>query len=260
MSRTAAARPVNVVCIKWGTSYPPHYVNRLYHGVRRFLSRPFRFLCFTEHPEGIDPAVEIHPLPVEPFDAVLDAAMARRGALRKVSLFRPGLADMEGRVLGFDIDVVVTGSLDELVDFSPGKVCMRREWRYEPWGREGGHGSVFLYDPARHGYLYEDFAADPVGAIRRHRSSEQLYTSMTALRHGDLEYLPGQWVCSFKFDALRPPPFNRFVAPRLPADCRVLCFHGRPKMEEAIDGYRFSLLEAAKPAPWLGDYWIGEER
>ena len=32
---------VNVVCLKWGDRYGAFYVNRLYDGVRRNLSRPF---------------------------------------------------------------------------------------------------------------------------------------------------------------------------------------------------------------------------
>ena len=46
-------RTVNVICLKWGDRYPAFYVNRLYDGVRRNISRPFRFVCFTNEPEGL---------------------------------------------------------------------------------------------------------------------------------------------------------------------------------------------------------------
>ena len=261
MSSPASA-PINVVCIKWGTKYPPYYVNRLHRGVSRFLKRPFRFLCFTEHPEGLEPGIEVHPLPVEPFEAEMVAAMnreGRKGAWRKVSLFKPGLAGMEGPVLGFDIDVVVTGPLDDLLDFAPDKVCMRREWRYERQGKEGGHGSVFLFDPARHPFLYEEFAADPAGSVARHKGSEQYYTSMTSLRHGELVYWPGEWISSFKRDAMRVFPFNRFQEPRLPETCRVMCFHGTPKMEEAVEGWTGSFWRGTRPASWLARDWLWGE-
>ena len=250
--------PVNVVCIKWGTKYPAYYVNRLFRGVSRFLKRPFRFLCFTEHPDGLLPEIEVHPLPIEPFEAEIVAAMnreGRKGAWRKISLFRPGLAGMEGPVLGFDIDVVVTGPLDDLLDFAPDKVCMRREWRYERQGKEGGHGSVFYFDPAKHPFLYEEFAADPAGSVAAHKGSEQYYTSMTALRHGELAYWPGEWISSFKRDAMRIFPLNRFQEPRLPETCRVMCFHGTPKMEEAVEGWTGSFFRGTKPARWLARDW-----
>jgi hypothetical protein len=253
---------VTVVCIKWGTKYPAYYVNRLYRGVERFMGRPFRFVCFTERPEGIVPGVEVQPLPVEPFEDAIVRAMnaeGRRGAWRKISLFRPGLAGIEGPVLGFDVDVVVTGPLGDLVDHAPGKVCMRREWRYERVGRQGGHGSVFRFDPALHGYLYDEFARDPEGSVARNRGSEQHYTSMTALAHGDLDYWPGRWIASFKHDAMRWPLANLVAPPRLPEDARVMCFHGKPKMEEALEGWRGPWWRGTLPAPWLTENWLRGE-
>jgi hypothetical protein len=251
----------NVVCIKWGDKYPPYYVNRLHAGVARFLKRPFRFLCFTDRPEGIAPAVEVHPLPVEPFEAELVRLMSeprRKGAWRKISLFKPGLAGMDGPVLGFDIDVAITGPLDDLIDFAPGKMCMRAEWREARRGQPGGHGSVFRYDPARHGYLYDEFAADPEGAAARSKYSEQKYTSLAAQTHGDFAFFPPQWIASFKRNAIPWPPLNFFLEPRLPPDTRVMCFHGKPKMEEAVVGYRGKWWRQTKPATWLGEYWGGE--
>jgi len=254
---------LNVICIKWGTKYPAAYVNRLHRGVRRWLDREVRFVCFTEDAEGIEPGVEVHPLPREDFEDAIVAGMTRagrKGAWRKISLFRPGLAGMQGPRLGLDLDVAITGPLDAIVDHAPDKVTMRREWRYEWRGQEGGHGSVFCFDPDLHPYLYEAFAADPEGSIAAHKGSEQYYTSMTALHAGQLAYLPGPLVCSFKRDAIPRLPLNYLVAPRLPGDCRVMCFHGRPHMEEAIAGYRGSWRHWSRPCGWLRHHWIGDDR
>ena len=251
----------NVVCIKWGEKYPAYYVNRLYAGVARFMRRPFRFLCFTDRAEGIIRGVEVHPLPVEPFEAEMVRLMTepkRKGAWRKISLFRPGLAGMRGPVLGFDIDVAITGPLDDLMEFAPGKMCMRQEWREARRGLPGGHGSVFRYDAALHGYLYEEFAADPLGAAERAKYSEQKYTSATTQAHGDFAYFPPHWIQSFKRNAIPWPPLNYLVEPRLPPDTRVMCFHGTPKMEEAVAGYRAEWWRRTKPARWLRDYWLQE--
>jgi hypothetical protein len=248
----------NVVCIKWGDKYPAYYINRLHGGVARQLKRPFRFLCFTDRAEGIVPEVEVHPLPVEPFETELHRLATepkRKGAWRKISLFRPGLANIEGPVLGFDIDVAITGPLDDLFDFAPGKMCMRVEWREARRGQPGGHGSVFRYDPALHGYLYDDFAADPLGAAARAKYSEQKYTSMTTQARGDFEYFPPQWIASFKRDSIPWLPLNYFQEPRLPPDTRVMCFHGKPKMEEAVEGYRGEWWRTTRPAGWLRENW-----
>lgn len=261
MASTSVGQRANVVCMKWGDKYPAYYVNRLYFGVRRFLNRPFRFLCFTDVPRDIAAGIEVYPLPIEPFEAEIVRLMSepkRKGAWRKISLFRPGLAGMEGPVLGFDIDVCITGPLDDLLDFAPGKICMRRDWLEARRMRPGGHGSVFRYDPALHGYLYDEFAADPDTAATRSNGSEQKYTSMTALRHGDLEYYPPRWISSFKRNAIPMPPLNYLIEPRIPAGTRVMCFHGTPKMEEALEGYRGEWRYTTRPTRWLRDYWLQE--
>jgi hypothetical protein len=248
---------LDVVCIKWGTKYPSDYVNYLFRGVSTHLKQPFRFHCFTENPEGIDPRVRVHDLPVEPFEDQLVAAMnrkGRKGALRKISLFKPELADLSGPRMIFDLDVLITGNLDDLVDAAGEKVGMRREWRYERLGREGGHGSIEVFNPALHPYLYSEFADDPIGSVERHRGSEQYYTSMTALRHKQLVYLPGDLIRSFKRDAMRYLPSLKRIAPPPPENCRVLCFHGQPKMEKASQGHRSSFLRFSEPAPWILDY------
>ncbi|WP_368183994.1 glycosyl transferase [Aestuariibius sp. HNIBRBA575] len=250
----------NVACIKWGTLFGPEYVNRLYSGVRRHIRGPVRFICMTEHAQGIHPDVEILPLPVEPFHDAMNAALAvanRQGAMRKVSLFRPGLiADLEGPVLGFDLDVVITGDLTPILELEPGKVAMRADWVEARRGRKTGHGSVFRFDPVAHPYLYHDLAAKPTQEVEIARGSEQRYTSTKAQERGDYVYIPGDLVVSFKHDCLDLPPMNYLRAARMPENARVVCFHGRPKMPEAVEGYSGSWLRYAKPCDWLQDHWI----
>jgi len=253
-------RHATVACIKWGTAFGPEYVNRLFSGVRRNFVRPVRFLCMTDRDAGLHPDVEVLPLPDEPFRAEMDAALEvadRKGAMRKVSLFQPGaIPDAGGPVLGFDLDVVITGPLDDLYDFAPGKVAMRADWVEARRGRPTGHGSVFRFDPALHGYLYDSVAADPTGAVERARGSEQRHTSTLARERGDFAYLPPDWVVSFKHDCYPLFPLNHWIEPRLPREARVVCFHGRPKMPEAVAGFRGSIVRACPPTGWLRDYWI----
>jgi hypothetical protein len=52
-------KPVNIVCMKWGTKYGPEYVNILYNMVKRNITRPFRFICVTESATNIKDEVEI---------------------------------------------------------------------------------------------------------------------------------------------------------------------------------------------------------
>jgi hypothetical protein len=252
-----------VACIKWGRLFGPDYVNRLYSGVRRHLPGPLRFVCMTEHAEGLHPDVEVVALPQEPFQAEMDRALAvanRQGAMRKVSLFRPGvIPDLQGEVLGFDLDVVITGDLTPLLRHEPGQVIMRHDWVEARKGRPTGHGSVFRYDPEAHGFLYEDLAAAPYDEVEAARGSEQRYTSHKAMDRGVFDYIPPDWVVSFKHDCYAPWPRNRWAAPTLPPEARVVCFHGHPKMDEAVAGYRH-WLRGCPPTAWLKEHWIDRAR
>jgi len=248
--RKTGPKPVTVVCIKWGDKFASYYVNRLYAGVARHLDRPFRFVCFTEDASGIRDEVEIYPLPKVPFEKPMVHAMTtgkRRGAWRKVTMLKPGAGDLEGPCLGLDLDVVVTGPLGPLFDYSPGKMCMGRDWLERRRRRPGGHGSVFRFDPKLHEYLYSDFKADVEGSIAW--KGEQKYTSMTALE-------PDGWICSFKRQAIPVFPLNFVFEPKLPENCRVMCFHGTPKMEEALVGDCPTLMHRTRPAPWLRKLWL----
>lgn len=251
---------INCICIKYGSAYGPEYVNRLRASLAR-NTRSLRFFCMTDDPSGIDRNVELLDLPDETFSARMEKAMEtapKRGRLKKISLFRPDLIpDINGPLLVMDLDVAIVGPIDDLRDFAPGKVCMRREWRASGRAPSIGHGSVERFDPRLHTYLYEFMARDPEAAVAFGGGSEQTYTSASAARAGDFEPFPDSWIVSFKYDCRPPRPLNLLLAPRLQKDARVVCFHGRPKMDEAVDGYRAGPLHSTRACGWLRKAWMG---
>merc|ERR1711871_504757 len=101
--------PLQVVCVKWGTKYDASYVNKLASSVRRHLSVPHDFTCFTDDASSLDPGITARPLP----DAV-----PFHGWWFKAVLFssEAGLP-LGARVLYLDLDTVVTGCLDELAAY-----------------------------------------------------------------------------------------------------------------------------------------------
>lgn len=252
---------INCICIKYGTAYGPEYVNRLRAGLARNTRSDLRFFCMTDDRTGIGPGVELLPLPQEPFADRMEKALEtapKRGRLKKISLFRPDLIpDLTGPLLVLDLDVAITGPIDDLRDFAPGKLCMRREWRSSGRAPSVGHGSVERFDPRLHTYLYDFMARDPEAAVAFGGGSEQTYTSASAVRAGDFQPFPDDWIVSFKYDCRPRRPLNLFRPPHLPPDARVVCFHGRPKMDEAVRGYRAG-LSTTLPCDWLGRAWSEE--
>ena len=161
---------INVICIRWGTLFGPEYVNRLYGGIARFSDRNVRFFCMTDDRTGIRPEVEILDLIEEPFHDEMMALLPQtrvKGAMRKISMFRPGLIpDLRGPLLALDLDIVITGNMDDVQDWAPGKVSMRRIWDKGNW-TSLGHGSVLKFEPDKHGYLYEtlSFMQKTIGKV-----------------------------------------------------------------------------------------------
>ena len=44
---------INIICVKWGTKYTSIHVNRLYHMLKKNLTMPFNFYCYTDNPEDL---------------------------------------------------------------------------------------------------------------------------------------------------------------------------------------------------------------
>ena len=106
---------------------------------------------------------------------------------------------------------------------APGHVVMRHDWTEARKGRPTGHGSVFRFDPARHGFLYDDLAANPYAEVEAARGSEQRYTSHKAMERGVFTYIPNDWVVPVQV-RLQPVSGQLPAPPRLPTDARVSVF------------------------------------
>lgn len=101
-------KPINCITFYWGPGpYFPDYVNKLFNMIDRHLSLPHRNICFTNIPEGIREGIEIRPLHNE----------WMKGNLRKAIQFDPDNG-FKGRVLSFDVDNVILGSLDMYAEYT----------------------------------------------------------------------------------------------------------------------------------------------
>lgn len=243
-------QPVNIICMKWGTLYGPEYVNRLYAMVRRNLTRPFRFMCFTDDPSGLDDGIEHAPIPEMRVDPPYENL-----PWRKLALYAPKLADLEGTALFMDLDVVVTGSLDDFFD-PPGEYCIIHNWTHPD--RIVGNSSVFRFEVGALTELLDVYHEKPTQYwVDKHRI-EQTYLSHQLGRER-LTYWPAEWCVSFKKHCLPGGPFgllNRFVPSKIPDGARVVVFHGNPNPDEALEGrWPGRWYKGLRPATWIADYW-----
>lgn len=252
----------SVVCIKWGNLFSAEYVNRLKNGVKRHSYREIELVCLTDDVEGLDPDVVAVPLQKMPFEVEMLSALRNSrkpgGALRKIAMFDPRLRDRfrPGPVLALDLDVMVTGPLDDLFDFAPGSVVMPRPFVSDSKYSTLGEGSVIKFEPDVHEFLYSDMASDPSGSVMLCGGSEQSYTSNVSNRRGLFQNFPAEWVVSFKKHCRPKRPLNLFLPPKLPSGAQVVCFHGKPKVEEAVNGYRAGVFHTTRTSSWLKANWL----
>lgn len=249
-----ARAPVNVVCMKWGTLYGPEYANRLYAMVARNLKRPFRFVCFTEDATGLNPDIEVMPLPPIRIDPPYENT-----PWKKLALYNPALGDLAGSTLFFDLDIVITGSLDKFFDY-PGEYCVIHNWTQPT--KINGNTSVFRFNIGAHSNLLDEFHSQPTQHWVDVYRIEQTFLSQILHKEGKLTYWPEGWCVSFKGHCLpggwKFPRvlLNWFLSSRLPEDASVCVFHGHPNPDDALAGrWPGGWYKRLRPARWIADYW-----
>ncbi len=241
----------NVICMKWGTKFSAEYVNILYYNVKKNLKRPHRFICFTEDSSGIQPEIEVFPLP--PMELPPD--WPERG-WRKFTLFQNKPGNLEGQILFLDLDVVIADSLDPFFEL-PGRFLIIRDWNLV--GKDIGNSSVFRFESGAHPDIWANWLAHGPEYRLRFRN-EQALLSFFMREKGILNYWPDAWCLSFKRHFMRPFPLCYFQEPRPIPGTKIVVFHGNPNPDAIRTGWHSSsLLRAVRPTPWLADLWREEE-
>ncbi len=251
--------PVNVLCLKWGTRYPADFVNRLYRGVQRHLHRPFRFVCVTDDPKGLDAGISCESFPPPPPEM---GNHSWPNIFVKLMIFKDGFANLRGTTLFLDIDQIITGDLDCFFDYKPGEFCIIRNWielRKRLFRRvpSVGNSSCFRFEAGEMNWAYEKFLAEHEKAMnQRYFRTEQAFMTYAVASRQAVNWWPTDWVRSFKRSCERPWPLNHILAPRFVPGTRILCFHGNPDPDQAIAGFKGRHLNTwTLPAPWVAELW-----
>ena len=247
-----------VICMKWGELYGADYVNRLYAMVRRRTTGPLRFVCLTDNSTGINSAVECHDCPEVPLPMP-----QRLLGWRKVSLFAESdqLFGLEGDWLYLDLDVVVTGSLDDFFSYKPEKTYIVMQNWTQP-GKGIGNTSVYRFKVGANRYLLDDLIAQQDQLLSRFRNS-QTYIS----RHvKEICFWPDDWCVLFKTHCVPSWPSRFWKTPALPKTAHVVAFPGVPNPHEAVQGkwpvkkFYKRIYKFIRPTPWIDEVWRDAEK
>ena len=199
---------LTVWCLCIGDKYPDYYAQRLQRTVRENLTEPHRFVCISDHDiEGVDTIPPINDLP---------------GWWGKVNLFSFDVCD--GHNLYFDLDVVITGSLDDLVS-GYGNTTLAMPLNWAASGHGGCQSSVMLWTKNYNcKQIYESFDPaiahwPPINQPPILWGDQEWITQLRDSHKVQVNPINEQWVKSYKYHC----------RDGLPYDCRVVVFHGEPK-------------------------------
>lgn len=210
---------LNVLCVRVGQKYEPEYVYKLKNMVERHLKQPHRFLCLTDDPKQL-PGIDTIRAPIQIKDSWC-----------KIGLFYPNLETVVwgDECLYLDLDVIITGSLDKLIegklpekgDTREGIRRLRKDlWIAKDW-RDPFNSSVMYWE---HGSVSQIYMAFKNTDIQRLRGDQNLiaevYPTAKTFKTSD--------IMSYKFDGIHKKDKKPEVA-------KVVLFHGKPKMSDLPD-------------------------
>lgn len=193
---------ITVWCVCVGDKYHPGYVYALKEAVEKNLTVEHEFRCITTHKL---PGIMTRNPPV-----------SWQGWWSKLGLFAPHVAT--GPSLYFDLDVVITGSLDYLVSYtSCERFAAPANWA------QSGHGGIQSSVMAWGGNWHLPYASFnyPIDSERLWGDQEFLWE----LLQDDWIRIPG--IGSYKYH-VRPHQ-------AIPDWMNVMVFHGKPDPHEVLD-------------------------
>lgn len=245
---------LNVICLKWGTRYGSHYVNKLFAGITRNLHRPFRFVCVTEDPAGLTAGIETVPLPPAP-----STSIPWPNVFMKLLVTADGFANLKGPTLFLDVDLTIISDIGCFFDYLPGKNCIIHNWieKRKTLFRKApdiGNSSIFRFEAGQSQYICDTFLRE----IDRATDHTQFRTEQAFLTYAMQEryWWPDTWARSFKRHSMWAFPLNLVLRPTLPTETKILVFHGQPDPDDAIKGYAGKYVnQHSLPAPWIARYW-----
>lgn len=265
MNTASHMDPIHILTMKWGDLYGSDYVNRLYRGVARHLSRPHQFVCFTDDTRGLEEGIVTYPLP----ELGLPPGQGDT-RWRKLGLFASPLFDLHGTALFLDLDLVIVGDLDVFFeDDAPFRIIRDDSlFRAKPLRRLNpkrdaflstvGNSSVFRFEIGAHSYILDRFVEDPGAALAGFEISQQFQTAQLA-QHGHLAYWPEDWCVSFKNQCVPHGLASYVTDPSLPDGARIVVFAGNPKMSDALNGKGGKWYRRIGDVRWLNAAWRGED-
>lgn len=231
---------LNVLCVRVGHKYPADYVYKLKNMVEKHLKQEHRFICLTDNVSKL-PGITCIAAPIQIADSWC-----------KIGLFKPEqrLIENGDKCLYLDLDVIITGSLDKLIEGKLEKVkgydgvteityedadgnevieyqknydgtmqpC-KDLWIAKDW-RDPFNSSVMYWEHPQKSRIFGQFTKEH---MERLRGDQNLIAELMP----DAKTFHSNDILSYKFSGCN----KKDEKPK----CKIVLFHGKPKMHDLPD-------------------------
>lgn len=221
--------------------YAADKVNLWAAQLRRNLTIPHRLACVTDHPQGIDPDIEIIQMQRDFIDVHVDRwqeAQRRPQCYRRLALFAPDAERRFGakRFVSMDLDMIATANLDRLFDHDDDFRILKGSAHSRPF-----NGSMVQMNASARPKVFTEFSnAAAVEARKKYVGSDQAW-----LCHC-LSHKERTW--SY-MDGVQFYRASHRLMDHVPKGMRLLFFPGKPKPWQLPDWTLLgSLISEAKAA------------
>ncbi len=262
--------PVNIICLKYGTTYGAEYVNKLFGMVMANITVPFRFYCFTENPDGVDDRVIVKPIPeLHDADGKQITGFSRWNKEAGMCDNDLGGYDLRGkRVLFLDLDIIITGNIDSFFSYheKDDDFIIIKDWSKGKKNTRFGQASCYAFKVGTLGDIKEYYEQHAAAMNKKYKTASQEFLSdMIVKKFGALKFWPEDWVKSFKYHCLPINVLRWIKTPTQPRDAKIICFQGYPNPEDALvgrwvpRGQKVPFLKRwykhVRPTKWIAEYW-----
>lgn len=238
---------ISFVCWKWRTAGSPRifladHVNVLRAMIKRWYAAPFRFICITDNPSGLDKTIEAIAMPVR-FDQLTSPQGVRFPSCyaRLWNFSREAAGVLGERIFQVDIDVVITADLAPLIDRFQSFDFVG--WSDKRFQRNKIAGGAYLLRTGSMAHVWEEFdpIASPAAALAAgHLGSDQAWMSH---RIGETD---GIRIGTWKDAGLVKINWTQARARTAPRGARMVFTSGaKPPWS----------IEQRRRYPWIKDHW-----
>ena len=157
--------------------YTARHVNEWANMVRDNVTRDVTISCVTDHPEGVEDWINIIEPPRDFCDIKASTWSVTRGlpqCFRRLAMFSPDAEKVFGkRIMAMDLDCLVVGNIDHLVDRAEDFIMFRGTSKARPY-----NGSLIIMDAGARPQVYTDFTVKKAEAAGKvYVGSDQAWIS-----------------------------------------------------------------------------------